>query len=191
MGAGGGVLPGLPYQAGSSSCQPSFTAAPALVLPLHAGSKSAHTSVCTDPSSPSPTPRRRDNPRRELELRVQRGAESLTLAITPAEMPDGSGRIGVSLAANADVVKRRAGDPLAALELGSREFGQLAGAVTRGAQLSEQSAELNAQHVAQCTVCGTACWRSPHPPHPTPPTHPPTHHPPLISRRTFSVCDQL
>ena len=41
------------------------------------------------------------NPKRELTFKVERAGEVLTIPVTPAEQPDGGGRIGVSLAPNA------------------------------------------------------------------------------------------
>ncbi len=42
------------------------------------------------------------NPKKQLSLKVERAGELLTIPITPAEQPDGSGRIGVSLGPNAE-----------------------------------------------------------------------------------------
>lgn len=43
------------------------------------------------------------NPKKPLTFTLERNGEVVTLPITPAEQPDGSGRIGVSLAPNAEV----------------------------------------------------------------------------------------
>lgn len=72
------------------------------------------------------------NPKRTMPMQIERAGQLEMLEITPAEMPDGTGRIGVSLAANVTVAKKKAGDVGAALVLGAEDFNQLLGTVVKG-----------------------------------------------------------
>ncbi len=54
------------------------------------------------------------------------------IPVTPTLAADGGGRIGVSLAANARVVRRAAAGPVQALRAAGAEFSRLAGIVTGG-----------------------------------------------------------
>jgi RIP metalloprotease RseP len=56
----------------------------------------------------------------------------MSLDITPAEQPDGTGRIGVSLGANVTVDKKKATDIGTALSLGGQDFSRLLGTVVKG-----------------------------------------------------------
>ena len=82
----------------------------------------------------------RDNPGRELELTVVRGAQTLAIPVTPAPSPkDGSGRIGISLASNADVARKKAANPVDAVSLAGQEFVKLTGTVLKGAWAALQA----------------------------------------------------
>lgn len=72
------------------------------------------------------------NPKKTFPLVVQRKENIIDISITPAEMPDGSGRIGVSLAPNVKLNKSKASNPVEAFQLGAKEFSALASTVTRG-----------------------------------------------------------
>ena len=100
-----------------------------LAAPVHGA---AHPPPCTPPPPPDDPPPHRTNPRRQLTLGLVRDGKPLELPITPAEVPDGSGRIGVQLAANAKLVQRRAGDPGAALVIGAQHFASMLGVITNG-----------------------------------------------------------
>ncbi|GAB4820175.1 hypothetical protein N2152v2_007221 [Parachlorella kessleri] len=72
------------------------------------------------------------NPKRELTFKVERAGEVLTIPVTPAEQPDGGGRIGVSLAPNAMINRAKASNPLEALALGAKELSELTKGVVKG-----------------------------------------------------------
>lgn len=72
------------------------------------------------------------NPKKTLELTVERAGETIPLSIAPAEMPDGTGRIGVSLAPNVTLNTRKANSFSEQMMLGTKEFGYLFGNVCGG-----------------------------------------------------------
>ena len=83
------------------------------------------------------------SPKKQLEMEVLRSApptsssspassSKLSLTIAPAEMPDGTGRIGVSLAPNVELNNVKADGFVKQVELGGREFGFLLSNVCRG-----------------------------------------------------------
>jgi hypothetical protein len=64
---------------------------------------------------------------------VERSGERLEVRVTPAPSgPDGSGRIGIQLAANADVVQRRGEGPAQALGLALEQYVTLTNTVLKG-----------------------------------------------------------
>jgi len=71
-------------------------------------------------------------PDKELTLKIQRDSEVFSVNVTPDLGSDGKGKIGVMLAPNGEIVRRRAGNPIAALQAGSREFQRLAGLTIQG-----------------------------------------------------------
>ncbi|KAL4422726.1 hypothetical protein ABPG75_008923 [Micractinium tetrahymenae] len=75
----------------------------------------------------------KDNPGRELLLTVDRQGELLSIPVTPAPTgSDGSGRIGISLAANAEILRRKADGPVQTLMLAVEEYALLTGTVVKG-----------------------------------------------------------
>ncbi|MFQ4143797.1 RIP metalloprotease RseP [Chlorogloeopsis sp. ULAP02] len=56
-----------------------------------------------------------------IQLEIARGNERLSLSVTPEAKPNG-GSIGVGLAPNGKVVRRRVNNPVEALNLGAKEF---------------------------------------------------------------------
>ena len=72
------------------------------------------------------------NPKKMLELTVERAGETIPLKIAPAEMPDGTGRLGVSLAPNVTLHTRKATSFSEQVMLGTKEFGYLLGNVCGG-----------------------------------------------------------
>ncbi|HEY9807568.1 MAG TPA: RIP metalloprotease RseP, partial [Candidatus Obscuribacterales bacterium] len=62
------------------------------------------------------------HPNEALPITVQRSGETLSLSVTPDLGPEGKGRIGVQLAQNAEVKRRRASNILEAFSTGAREF---------------------------------------------------------------------
>ena len=63
----------------------------------------------------------------------RRGGNTVHLPVTPALAPDGGGRIGVQLSANAALSRRIAAGPGQALAMAGAEFRKLLGVVTTGA----------------------------------------------------------
>jgi len=63
-----------------------------------------------------------DRPNQPLPLTIQRDNETVSLTVTPEVGPDGKGRIGVVLAPNGNVVRRRADNILEAFRTGAVEF---------------------------------------------------------------------
>eukprot|EP00887_Chlorella_sp_A99_P000182 scaffold13.g182.t1 len=90
----------------------------------------------------------RDNPGRELALTVERGGERLNVPVKVAEMPDGTGRIGVSLAPNAELVRDMASNPLHAAWLGLKEWATLTGSVFNGLYQLATNFEQTSQQVS-------------------------------------------
>jgi len=61
-------------------------------------------------------------PQKILNLTIQRQAQTLQLAVTPELGADGKGKIGVQLAPNGELFKKKAGSILAALTGGAEEL---------------------------------------------------------------------
>jgi hypothetical protein len=77
-----------------------------------------------------------DHPEKQLDFLVSRGEEIIHIPVTPALSADGGGRIGVSLAPNAKIVRKVASSAAEAVKMASSEFGRLFNTVTGGACLS-------------------------------------------------------
>ena len=67
-----------------------------------------------------------------MTFTIDRKGESLEIPVKPAEAPDGTGRIGVQLAANAQVTRNVSKDPLQAVQLAAKQFGKLTKTVVMG-----------------------------------------------------------
>ena len=67
-----------------------------------------------------------------MTFTIDRKGESLEIPVKPAEAPDGTGRIGVQLAANAQVTRNVSKDPLQAVQLAAKQFGKLTSTVVMG-----------------------------------------------------------
>ncbi|KAL3143480.1 hypothetical protein ABBQ38_002288 [Trebouxia sp. C0009 RCD-2024] len=74
------------------------------------------------------------HPNEVLNFTIDRKGESLEIPVTPAEAPDGTGRIGVQLAANAQVTRKISKDPLEAIQLAAGQFGKLTKTIVTGLQ---------------------------------------------------------
>ncbi|KAK9814195.1 hypothetical protein WJX72_002001 [[Myrmecia] bisecta] len=74
------------------------------------------------------------SPNERLTITVRRDGQLLDIPVTPAEAPDGGGRIGVQLAMNAKITRTVAKDPIQAAALASKEFTKLLNTVTNGLQ---------------------------------------------------------
>lgn len=78
----------------------------------------------------------KDNPGRELVMLVERNGQQLSIPVTPVPSgADGSGRIGIQLAANADIMKRTGEGPVQTVALAADEFLTLTGTVLKGLYL--------------------------------------------------------
>ncbi len=129
------------------------------VLHCHAPRSPAH--LCM----PAPPPCRA-NPGRELLLTVDRQGEMLSIPVTPAPTgSDGSGRIGISLAANADFLRIKPDGPIqVCLWAGwqgcwaeqKRASGAWPGRPQRMRQLAESSLATTSAH-STCNACLTEC----------------------------------
>ncbi|EIE19004.1 intramembrane metalloprotease [Coccomyxa subellipsoidea C-169] len=75
-----------------------------------------------------------DHPEKKLDFTVSRGGSIVHIPVTPALAADGGGRIGVSLAPNAKIVRRAAKGISEALSLTGSEFSRLLNIVTGGLQ---------------------------------------------------------
>lgn len=73
-----------------------------------------------------------------MTFTIDRKGQSLDIPIQPAEAPDGTGRIGVQLAANAQVSRVISKDPLQAVQLASKQFAKLTSTVVTGQWQSEK-----------------------------------------------------
>ncbi|KAK3274742.1 hypothetical protein CYMTET_17092 [Cymbomonas tetramitiformis] len=71
-------------------------------------------------------------PEKSLVFHINRAGEELDLDLTPELAKDGGGRIGVSLAPNADVRRVKAESAGEALRMTSKEFNRLTGTVVGG-----------------------------------------------------------
>ncbi len=69
-----------------------------------------------------------------MTFTIDRKGQSLDIPIKPAEAPDGTGRIGVQLAANAQFSRIISKDPLQAVQLASKQFAKLTTTVVTGQQ---------------------------------------------------------
>ena len=74
----------------------------------------------------------RDHPEKKLDFTVSRKGEIIHIPVTPALAADGTGRIGVSLAVNAKIVRKATNGIGESLTLAGKEFGRLASIVVGG-----------------------------------------------------------
>ena len=73
-----------------------------------------------------------DRAGKPLVVEVDRQGQIVDIKLTPSEMADGTGRIGVSLGANVKVSRVKAESFGAALSMGADDFNKLAGTVLKG-----------------------------------------------------------
>ena len=67
-----------------------------------------------------------------MTLTIDRKGEELQVPIAPAEGPDGLGRIGVQMAANAEIIHITSNSPQETLQLAAKQFGKLTKTVVQG-----------------------------------------------------------
>lgn len=74
----------------------------------------------------------RIHPKEVMTFTVDRQGQSIDIPVKPAEAPDGTGRIGVQLAANAQISHITSKDPLQAVQLAGKQFAKLTKTVVGG-----------------------------------------------------------
>jgi membrane-associated protease RseP (regulator of RpoE activity) len=72
------------------------------------------------------------SPNQPLELTVQRNQQSLSITVKPEPGQDGKGRIGVQLAPNGTIVRKRASNILEAFSTAAEEFERVAILIVQG-----------------------------------------------------------
>lgn len=72
------------------------------------------------------------HPNQPLDLEVKRGDQIIPIEVTPEASNDGTGRIGVQLTHNRDVVRRRADGLVEAFSSGANEFQRIIGLTVSG-----------------------------------------------------------
>ncbi|MBD1808196.1 RIP metalloprotease RseP [Microcoleus sp. FACHB-SPT15] len=72
------------------------------------------------------------SPNQPLELTVQRNQQSLSITVKPEPGQDGKGRIGVQLAPNGTIVRKRASNILEAFSTAAEEFERVALLIVQG-----------------------------------------------------------
>jgi membrane-associated protease RseP (regulator of RpoE activity) len=72
------------------------------------------------------------HPQQPIELTIQRGDTQLQLQVTPDTSADGKGQIGVKLAPNAEIIRERATNPVAAIVKGASEFERVSVLTVKG-----------------------------------------------------------
>ena len=88
------------------------------------------------------------SPDRPLELTIKRKAEIVTLDVKPDVGQDGKGKIGVMLAPNGDIVRRRAANIVEAFTTGANEFQRIVQLTVKGFWQLISNFQENAQQVA-------------------------------------------
>ena len=88
------------------------------------------------------------SPDRPLELTIKREAEIVTLDVKPDVGQDGKGKIGVMLAPNGDIVRRRAANVIEAFTAGANEFQRIVQLTIQGFWQLISHFQENAQQVA-------------------------------------------
>jgi len=102
-----------------------------IILEVDAGSKSL--AMAPEPGSVGTFVNTvKVNPKKKLDLVVDRNGTIQNIPIYPAEMPDGTGRIGVALAPNVSYNTAKASSLGESLAIGSKHFLNLGGNVCRG-----------------------------------------------------------
>lgn len=72
------------------------------------------------------------SPNQPLELTVQRNQQTLSITVKPEPGQDGKGRIGVQLAPNGTIVRKRSGNILEAFSTAAEEFERVAILIVQG-----------------------------------------------------------
>lgn len=88
------------------------------------------------------------SPNQSLELTIKRDAETLTLDVIPDIGQDGKGKIGVMLAPNGDLIRRRAANIVEGFTAGATEFQRILQLTVQGFWQLISNFQENAQQVA-------------------------------------------
>ncbi|MEM6614708.1 MAG: RIP metalloprotease RseP, partial [Cyanobacteria bacterium P01_C01_bin.72] len=88
------------------------------------------------------------SPNRPLTLTIKRGTEIVNLDVTPDVGQDGKGKIGVMLAPNGDIVRRRASGIVEGFTAGANEFQRIIQLTVQGFWQLINNFQENAQQVA-------------------------------------------
>jgi membrane-associated protease RseP (regulator of RpoE activity) len=89
-----------------------------------------------------------NSPNRPLKLKINRDSKQISLTVTPTSDKDGKGKIGVMLAPNGEVIRRRASNIIEAFTAGATEYQRIAQLTVQGFwQLISNFGE-NAEQVA-------------------------------------------
>ena len=89
-----------------------------------------------------------DSANQTLELKIQRGEETLFLNVTPQPDQDGKGKIGVMLAPNGEVVTNKAVNIIEAFVMGSQSYQHLASMTVQGFMQLIMNFQATAKQVA-------------------------------------------
>lgn len=73
-----------------------------------------------------------NHPNQEIKLSIERKGQPISISITPEASPDGKGRIGVQLAPNAKVSRRKISNPLEVLSTAATEYQRVVLATVQG-----------------------------------------------------------
>ena len=73
-----------------------------------------------------------DSPQKSLELTIERQQEQISLVVTPQIDEDGKGKIGVMLAPNGEVVRRRTSNIIEAFTSGAKEYQRIGLLIVKG-----------------------------------------------------------
>ena len=88
------------------------------------------------------------SPNRALDLTIEREAKMVNLSVTPDIGQDGKGKIGVMLAPNGDIVRRRASGIVEGFTAGANEFQRIVQLTVKGFWQLISNFQENAQQVA-------------------------------------------
>ena len=88
------------------------------------------------------------SPNKSLDLTIKRGTEIINLDVTPNVGQDGKGKIGVMLAPNGDIVRRRAANFVEGFTAGANEFQRIIQLTVQGFWQLISNFQENAQQVA-------------------------------------------
>ena len=89
-----------------------------------------------------------NSPNQPLDLTIKRGEETLLLTVIPELGENGKGKIGVMLAPNGDIIRRRSNSIMEALTVGAQQFENLTNLTLKGFGQLITNFQENAEQVA-------------------------------------------